>query len=807
MPSEVSWAFLFLGQGERTKKALKKPVPSSRIRLGMSEEPEDEQGSVAMSKEAKGRPKKHGNEQRARGMNEETQGQGPSAITIDPTQIQDPSQIPPAGSNYVGQSAQGLVDVYSGTLSGDIDAQPSAKELLGTAPDTGTLSNADYIYKQVSALYGGVELPDFQSPSGKSVKSLVFVSGSSQGGYGAFHIQGATQADFDRIVVDSLNAGGNYSAGSGLPNALMPLKARLPYLFPIHRGPAELLGVFHASDPRLKAAKPAAIEKALAITAQCSLALKTGFEARNAAVVPRAASSEEIDAPAKHGHAELARRLVEGNQNLLAILSATARAVAGRQYLSTALFAAEIVECFQTLTGKGDPGHTDGEAVSRVLAFKLAPEIALIPGFNGGVTQEWWADEHPDYVNDNTQNDQSADGNSAGVMFLGFLTDYLGVALDQILRAMPASGGAPLGQTYVALLSSFPQLAQIAGSDGTAAFQKMIELLEQNAQNADGSLNLPANGNPFPGMPGAKQGGLFAGTAAAPVPGSLGQDAQGVLGLQTQLEQQVASLRAALREIQGNILGEVGAAGGGAGVAADAMAAGGYGPPLAASLVASLERRAEPYRAPQYDKALQDEFWKHVYNELPGSGPHTDRLQVITGTNQAPLAVQITGTIRTLKLEPDGDGHIYFQPDDPNFPANQGAGEAPVEIEIIYAGPVTQADAKQAEAGFTNPFDISQLDAGTRMQAAGPLVFDRAHGKPAADGKNVNSGLEIHPLVGMNVLSAAGTAGRAAAAARAEESALSAELASALGQAGTLGQTVDNLTSLLQKMKEEVSKG
>src|SRR5260370_15230875 len=90
------------------------------------------------------------------------------AMTIDPTSIQDPSQIPPPGSPFAGQSVQGLVDVYSGTLAGDVDAQPAAKELLGTAPDTGGLVNADYIYKQVSALYGGVDLPDLQSPSGNT---------------------------------------------------------------------------------------------------------------------------------------------------------------------------------------------------------------------------------------------------------------------------------------------------------------------------------------------------------------------------------------------------------------------------------------------------------------------------------------------------------------------------------------------------------------------------------------------------------------------------------------------------------------
>lgn len=361
--------------------------------------------------------------------------------TIDPTQIQSASEIPPSGSQFVGSSPSGLVDVYCGTLDGDVDAQPSAQELLTTASDTGTQANADYIYNQLSALYGGVRLPNFQSPSGNSVKCVVFVSGSSQGGYGAFHIPG-TQADFDRIVVDSLNASGNYSPTSSLGNAISPEAISLPHLLPLHHGHRKI----QPRDLVLRAAAPAT----------------------------------------------------------------------GRQFLSTALFAAEAVESFQTLTGKADPGQTDGEAVSRVLAFKLAPEIALVSGFSAGVAQQWWSDGQPDFVNVNTQTDQSTDGNGAGVMFLLFLTDFLGIPMDQILAAMPATNGAPLGQTYVALLSSHPELAQAAGTDGPSAFQAMVTLLQQNATNFDGSLNLPPDGNPFPAIQGAKQGGLFSPQAASP---------------------------------------------------------------------------------------------------------------------------------------------------------------------------------------------------------------------------------------------------------------------------------------------------
>jgi len=731
-------------------------------------------------------------------------------LTIDPTQISGPSEIPPPGADLAGLSSQGLVEVYSGTLLGDTDALPAAKELLGTALDTGGASNADYIYNQVSALYGGAQLPDLQSPSRNNVKSLVFVSGSGQGGYGAFHISG-TQAEFDRIVVDSLDASGSYSAGSGLGSALAPLTARVPHLFPIYRGAEDLLGVTHAGDPRLKSAKLEAIRRALAFAAQSTSALKTAVETRNVSAIPRAISAHTPHISARDEVSELTRRLIQANQATAGLLDVAATAIAGRQHLSTALFAAEIVESFQMLTGKADAGKTDGEAVSRVLGFKLAPEIALIPGFNSAVTQQWWKDGHPDFVNVNSEDDRSTDGNGAGMMFLEFLTDYLGVAMDQVLGSMPATNGAPLGETYVRLLNDHPELGldQVAGRDGTKAFQKMVSLIEQNTQTPDGSLNLPADGNPFSSMPGAKQGGLLAGKPPIISTGALAQDAQAALLLEAQVEQQTAALKAVLQQLRADAAAGPTAAAARAQARRDAFdaenkAAFGYGPPLVGSVAANLDQRVAQYRAPQYDLTLQDEFWPHVYNELPGTGPNVDRLQVITGTNQAPVAVQITGTITQTKAEKDGDLHISFQPDDPNFPTNQDGKEAPLELEIIYAGPVTQADAKQAQTGYTNPFDIKPLVPGTRILAAGPLIFDRAHGKVDAAG-NIQYGLEIHPLAGITVLSGStvvpppppppiggGTAGQ-----------LSSDLTSALSQAGTLGQTLGSLTSLIQKMKGE----
>src|SRR5260370_40133553 len=104
--------------------------------------------------------------------------------TIDPQQINDPSEIPPQGAHPVGLSPQGLVDVYCGTIPGDTGAQPAAKELLGPAPDTGGLANADYIYKQVSKLYGGAELTPVQKPPRNDVKTPAVLFAGSHGAYG-----------------------------------------------------------------------------------------------------------------------------------------------------------------------------------------------------------------------------------------------------------------------------------------------------------------------------------------------------------------------------------------------------------------------------------------------------------------------------------------------------------------------------------------------------------------------------------------------------------------------------------------------
>jgi hypothetical protein len=731
--------------------------------------------------------------------------------TPDPAQGLDPSQIPPPGNQFIGSTSNGLVDVYSGTLAGDIDAQPAARELLGTSLDTRGVSNAEYVYAQVKALYGGTDLPSFPSPSdppslpspsGNSVKAVVFVSGSAQGGYGAFH-GGNTQFDLDRIVVDSLNASGNYSAGSGMVS-MAPIKSRQSHLFPLYLGPSDLLGVLHSKDARLGHAKPAAIVRALRIAQTSGNALSAALETRNGAAVPAQAQQSAMRKTTPDREA-----LVHANQMTIGLLDTLTRAGGGRQYLSTALFCAEIVESFQTMTKRGDPGHTDGEAVSRVVAFKLTPEVALVPGFNSGATHQWWLDGHPDYVSTNTENDRSEDGNGAGMMFLLFLNDYLGVPLDAILAHMPATNGAALAETYAALLPDFPALSSTAGANGAAAFQSMVTLLQQNALRADGSLNLPADGNPFPTIAGSQQGGLFTAAAgAAPVLGTLAQDTQAAIGLEQQIEQQLASLKAALLQVRSDITPPP--AGGypaSRQLTEEEAAQFGYGPQLVTALAASLEQRVEAYRAPHFDQSLQTVFWPHVYDETPGSGPHSNRLQVITGTNQAPVAIQISGTVNDVRQEDDGDLHIIFQPDDPAFPQNQDPAEhSPLVIEVIYdhRPNAKGQNAIPAEAGYTNPFDDSQLGPGARLLAAGPLIYDLAHGRPSSDGQNVDYGLEIHPLVGMSILSGTPNTTPARPTGVVQPSGqISSDVDSAIGQTASLNQALGNLSALLQKIQGE----
>ena len=219
---------------------------------------------------------------------------------------------------------------------------------------------------------------------------------------------------------------------------------------------------------------------------------------------------------------------LKNNGSYLAAAGKTAKAAiqgaasGASGYLAPALFAAELTESYEAFWNDAHPnrtanggwacGNTNGEALSRLMAFLIGSQvnspIDQVSGFNNGVSQYWWSKGHPDYVNDNSMTDQSTRGNGCGVMFLRFLNSYLGIPVKQIWQA----GSDTLGDTYASLAQQNPaaakKVAALAGGGskgmtGQSAFKAMVNLLTKYAQNSKGQLVLPANGDPYASMPGA----------------------------------------------------------------------------------------------------------------------------------------------------------------------------------------------------------------------------------------------------------------------------------------------------------------
>ena len=141
---------------------------------------------------------------------------------------------------------------------------------------------------------------------------------------------------------------------------------------------------------------------------------------------------------------------------------------------------AEIVEVFQAAINNGwDCGVTNGESLSRVLAFERHPEIA--EEFNP-TEQYWWAQGHRDYVNDNTAGDTDQIASGCGDLFLY----YLHTQLTFDWTTVCSTGGASLGATYQSLTGYDPR-------QGFSDFVAALSTIDQG-----GTLALPASGNPFP---------------------------------------------------------------------------------------------------------------------------------------------------------------------------------------------------------------------------------------------------------------------------------------------------------------------
>jgi hypothetical protein len=147
---------------------------------------------------------------------------------------------------------------------------------------------------------------------------------------------------------------------------------------------------------------------------------------------------------------------------------------------ASALVVAEVVEVFEAAINNGwDCGHTNGEALSRVLAVERNTNLASV---TVPTEQSWWRNGHEDYVNDNSATDQNEDASGCGALFLSYLHTQLGFSWTQIAT----TGGNSLGDTY----------QKLTGKDPQAGFQDFLGRLATIAQG--GQLNVPSSGNPFP---------------------------------------------------------------------------------------------------------------------------------------------------------------------------------------------------------------------------------------------------------------------------------------------------------------------
>ena len=117
------------------------------------------------------------------------------------------------------------------------------------------------------------------------------------------------------------------------------------------------------------------------------------------------------------------------------------------------------------------------------------------------------------------------------------------------------------------------------------------------------------------------------------------------------------------------------------------------------------------------------ELWDHVYRKT--------RLHIVEG------CIAVTGTIRHIKREADGDDHIQLAVD-PEFSKllnerNKTAQGDTLILEPICQGPVTQDDAEAACHDFHSPVEVPK--AGAKVRVVGSYVLDTQQGW-----------MEIHPV-------------------------------------------------------------
>ncbi|HLZ71010.1 MAG TPA: hypothetical protein VKV26_14005 [Dehalococcoidia bacterium] len=149
------------------------------------------------------------------------------------------------------------------------------------------------------------------------------------------------------------------------------------------------------------------------------------------------------------------------------------------------MLAAEIAEVFAATKHNGwRCRHTNGEALSRVLAEELHPRA-----FGGFLAGSYWLNnrdaagnpDRPDFVNDDVHSDTELVSVGCGVLFL----NYLRYQRKQSWRNIIAAGGNTLGDTY-------RTLTRKSGQQGFAAFLKLM-----NRRYPPGRNVLLRSDNPF----------------------------------------------------------------------------------------------------------------------------------------------------------------------------------------------------------------------------------------------------------------------------------------------------------------------
>lgn len=147
------------------------------------------------------------------------------------------------------------------------------------------------------------------------------------------------------------------------------------------------------------------------------------------------------------------------------------------------LFVAEVAELLMQFYG-WNPGSSQGEALSRILAEELYPSSAYDSRYGTAPWVNAWMNSNPrpDWITKNEAFDRNAVSYGCGILFINFLRSQLNYTMPDISYL---SGGVTLADRYRNLTGSI--------DDGFAVF---IQLLEKHFPS-DKPQTLLTN-NPFP---------------------------------------------------------------------------------------------------------------------------------------------------------------------------------------------------------------------------------------------------------------------------------------------------------------------